>query len=286
MFEVVLTGESDSNIVEIYEIFTKMTKPSEIKFEYMILPNVETLSQKILLQFKNKKALIFVVNSTSSSLQKSVSFFHQIMLSSKNWTVVIAPNATNKKLKRIPSKEIGSIFKLDTCNHLIKDGLVQSIHLNSQHNDVQILLDWLMKSLVVSKKVKFNENDEINEITPLVDRIDEEFPFLSHLPDSEKPKKVREFNRAYKTIQHGQSDSDDEMESDFITKQNTKLNSNKKLNFENEFVTKVEYLKLEETVLKLIKKVESQDLKLKQQQMTISQLMETHKLLIHKMNEK
>jgi hypothetical protein len=80
MHEIVLTGESDSNVVEIYDLFTKMTKPSEIKFEYMILPNVEILSEKILLQFQNKKALIFVINSTTSSLQKSVSFFHQIML--------------------------------------------------------------------------------------------------------------------------------------------------------------------------------------------------------------
>jgi hypothetical protein len=286
MHEIVLTGESDSNIVEIYDLFIKMTKPSEIKFEYIILPNVEILSEKILLQFQNKKALIFVINSTSSSLQKSVSFFHQIMLSSKNWTVAIAPNATNNKLNRIPSKEIGSIFKLDTCNHLIKEGLVQSIHLSSKQNDVKILLDWLMKSLAVPKKVKFNENDEIKEITPLIDRIDEEFPFLSHLPDSEKPKKVREFNKAFKSIQHGQSYSEDETENDIITKQNTKLNSNKKSNFENEFVTKFEYLKLEETVSKLIKKVESQDLILKQQQMTINQLMETHKLLIHKMNKK
>jgi hypothetical protein len=200
--------------------------------------------------------------------------------------VAIAPNATNNELNRIPSKEIGSIFKLDTCNHLIKEGLVQSIHLSSKQNDVKILIDWLMKSLAVPKKVKFNENDEIKEITPLIDRIDEEFPFLSHLPDSEKPKKVREFNKAFKSIQHGQSYSEDETENDIITKQNTKLNSNKKSNFENEFVTKFEYLKLEETVSKLIKKVEYQDLILKQQQMTINQLMETHKLLIHKMNKK
>jgi hypothetical protein len=140
--------------------------------------------------------------------------------------------------------------------------------------------------LAIPKKVKFNENHEIKEISSLIDRIDEEFPFLSHLPDSEKPKKVREFNIAFKSIQHGHSYSEDETENDIITKQNTKLNSNKKSNFENEFVTKFEYLKLEETVSKLIKKVEYQDLILKQQQMTINQLMETHKLLIHKMNKK
>jgi hypothetical protein len=60
--------------------------------------------------------------------------------------VAIAPNATNNELNRIPSKEIGSIFKLDTCNHLIKEGLVQSIHLSSKQNDVKILLDWFSLS--------------------------------------------------------------------------------------------------------------------------------------------
>eukprot|EP01080_Neovahlkampfia_damariscottae_P000572 gene572-8082_t len=282
---VLITGDSDANIVEIHEMFHKLSSDSGIRFEYIKLPNIQVLSEKNLSQFKNASALIFVVNSTSISMNQSVSLFHQIINSSSNWKVIISPNATTKNYRRTPSKEIGTIFKLDKCNHLIKDGLVQSIHLENKINDIKIAMEWLKKSLK-KKSVRFNEREEINLISPLVDRIDEEFPFFSHLPDSEKPKKVREYNKNIKMI-YSDSDDDEPM-TDFITLQNTKLNA-KGIRVEaeketNEFVSKKEFLMLQKTVSMLLKHVEEQDSKIKKQQMIISQLLENHKMIVHKLN--